>query len=168
MSNSVIIVENELTPQGMVRIHLLDGNKKSLDEAKAAWKRQVPWESAEQICSLEYIEAGVWHYLLMWPARGMVVPVFADHERTGQANAIILWILQKGERVSEAVESAAWRYLAWFGEWPDTAWVGRKMEKFARRTVRVLDHEIHLAAAEWMADDGVGVGVEWMKEEKSA
>lgn len=160
----VQLVGHELTTGGFVSIHFLSGRKDSFEKAKAAWMGSIPWESEDNTMYYEYREAGIWHFHLLWPARGLVVRVFDNPEKLGLANDIILWVVQRGERVSEAVEAAAWYFLAWFGEWPDTAWVGQKMKKSAGRTVTVRDHEIHLVAADWMADEGVGVGIEWMEE----
>ena len=49
--------------------------------------------------------------------------------------------------------------MAPFGVWPDTAWAGERLAKYAGQTVRVHDRRIEIVTGLWMPRAGVGVGV---------
>ena len=170
---AVMVIQNEVGSGGLVTIHLLSSQKDALDRAKTAWWNMVPWESADYAHAQNYEEAGIWHYLLYWPVRGL--PVKMDWSDCSVAqlacqsmpkrDLLILWMLTgKDERVSEAVEAAVWRYLVWFDQWPEIAWVGEKFNKYAGRTVTVRDQEIRIEAVNWMMAYGIGVGLPKIKD----
>ncbi len=165
--NEEMIIENCMTRQGWRRLHFLARNEETLKEAKVKWLRSIPWESANSLHSTIYQEAGIWHCHLIWPVRGEVVKVefTNEHELDNleiaipEDRKIILWTLvRKAERVSAAVEMAAWRYQAWFGLWPDTAWVGKRLDRYEGKNVDVEGAQVDLISADWMPELGIGAG----------
>jgi hypothetical protein len=156
----------------------MSGMKKAFDAAVEKRTAAVPWESAEAIRRLVYDEAGIWHCQLHWPMRGEPVQAAlglgqkrpdgrsARLENVPVDGKVILWVLAgKKERVSEAVEMAAWRYFAYFDRWPDTAWVGKRLAKYVGREV-VVDEvcRVRLALGEWLPEMGIGAGVQSRKK----
>lgn len=170
---AVMVIQNEVGPGGLVTIHLLSAQKDALERAKTAWWQEVPWESADYAHCQEYEEAGIWHYQLYWPVRGLPVKMDLSgcsaaqlkDQSTPRGGMLVMWMITgKDERVSEAVEAAVWRYLVWFDEWPTVAWVGEKFHKYAGRTVKVRDQAVRIEAVNWMMEYGIGVGIPKMKD----
>ena len=166
MTGQVTVVENEMTEQGLIRVHLLSADQAALTEEAARRIRTVSAESYDFLKTLAYVEAGIRHALLMWPARGELVDIKAGPSDDMASGRMVLWVIRGDETVSWAVERATWFYLALTGELPATAWLGKRISQYAGRVVKVGEREIPLVAAEWMADQGVGVGIEWAKGAK--
>lgn len=159
----VTVVEDVLTHKGWRRVHLLSGRETDLKLARGEWMVSVPWESADAIHTLKYQEAGIWHCQLLWPMRGNVITVDGLDDQNGvkpKDAQVVLWTLTgKKERLSEAVDMAAWRYFAWFDKWPDTAWVGQRMAAYEGRKVTLKYTTVEIMAADWMPELGVGLGI---------
>lgn len=158
-TSSEVLVENVLTDQGWRRLHFICGGEGALEKAKAEWLIKVPWESEDAIHTLTYEEAGIWHCLMLWPLRGEVVKVEPINPEISEGK-IVLWTLTgKGERVSRAIEKAAWRYYVLFDSLPDTAWVGERLDQYDGRDLTVGEMEIGIRFARWMPRSGVAVGL---------
>jgi len=176
-ASSVVVVEDGLSDQGWRQMHLVSGNEAAL-RAAADWRLSaVPWESAEDVCTRNYQEAGMWHIMVYWPLRGEPVKMVWSTSpevdttlmRPDGASAcgshpledrIILWTLTGKDRpVSEVVIQAAWYHLAYFDQYPDTAWVGARMAKLDGREVKGSLGAILIHAAHWMPEMGIGLGI---------
>jgi len=171
------VVQDDLSREGLRRVHVLSGRVDAIERAKAGLWQKIPWESAGSARLQSYTEAGIHHLWLYWPVRGEPVSVAVDGAETAGAiplpkdDLIVLWIMATGKkraddeergrvgRLSQAVEMSAWRYMAHFGVWPDTAWAGERLAKYAGQTVRVHDRRIEIVTGLWMPRAGIGVGV---------
>ena len=176
-ASSVVVIEDGLRENGWRQVHLVSGNEAALRAAADQRLRAVPWESAKDVCTRNFQEAGMWHFMVYWPLRGEPVKMDwgpASHDAgtslsdpdghsarlLPRNDKIILWTLTgKNRPVSEVVIQAAWYHLAYFDHYPDTAWVGQRMAKLDGREVKGELGKIQICAAHWMPEMGIGVGL---------
>lgn len=158
MENSVV-VENEMKADGMWQVHVM-GDAPVLDPQPEFWQAgdpiwaatkwgerwqehwlaSVPWESSAACEVRQYLETGAAHLKLRYPARGMVMTLT---ERKG-----IIWRVMPGERLSEAVMAAAWRYMANFDVWPGVVSVGDGLHEHAGKKIKLDEGEERTIMAE--------------------
>jgi hypothetical protein len=145
------LLVNDLTRYGLRRLHIL-GNRKVETEN---WLGMVPWEArgeekaSVQTAQYQDAEIGFWHLWVVWHVRGE--PVRMQLPTGGQREGI-LWYVEPGERMSEVIEAAALRFLAYYDCWPACA-LAAKLPKGAAETVKFEDRDglvIGLQMAEWV------------------
>lgn len=110
---SDVVVVNDLTRYGLRRLHVMRmGGRPDWQH----WRQMVP---AAALDSLEYIERhepaiGVEHLELWWHVREMVrVAPPPGREMVG-----VMWYVERGERLSEAIERATIEYYLAVDRWP--------------------------------------------------
>jgi hypothetical protein len=159
--NGVVVVEDTLNHECWRRVHFLSGDERAFQKAWDHRLVSIPWESADAVIADRYVEAGIQHGVILWPLRGQIVKYEGLAVEEGvRDQTVVMWVLFKqDDRLSTAVKTCAWYHYAFYDVWPDTAWIGREMAAHDGKTVDVDGHVIRLAAADWMAKMGIGIGI---------
>ncbi len=118
----VITVEDIVTRYGLRRVHLMSHGKRVDPRVVSP---MVPWEGEGSLAFFEQEEKELrtWHLTATWRAHEPTTLKMGGEELTG-----VLWYLEKGTRLSEEVEAAAFRYVAYYDNMPNLAFV-HKMQK---------------------------------------
>lgn len=117
MAEELTIIQNDYTRFGLRRVHVMRSGEKV--NAEKALFGMVPHEGTGSLDLTEWHEKdlNMWHLWAFWRAHD---PVMNERGVKG-----ILWYLEPGTRLTEELEKAAYRYIAYWGEFPDTAWVDK-------------------------------------------
>jgi hypothetical protein len=160
--NDVRVLVNDLSPEGVRRVHVM-GQEPELVMTEIL----VPSEALIR----KYLdEIRLFHLEATWPPRGDLVEIRRDYRCEKECplchgagcswrRVVALFVLKKGERISQAIEQAAVLYAAATGRDPAFAWV-RALPKGAEwgTVVPVGSQEIQLFSATWMPAAAVAVG----------
>jgi hypothetical protein len=106
----------------------------------------------------DWTEAGVYHLRAEWMFTGMIDFQFRHWP---QPRRFLVWALRDGEKVSDAIRSAAEMWTQAVGWEPLYAWVRSLPEKAKVHEDEwgiILVHDLILLAAEWMPSNCVAVG----------
>lgn len=102
MNSEVIVLQDGLEPDGTYRLHMMSNQpiERELPEGARVSRAQ---------------EAGSFVLQASWRFRGacQIVCPEIDWRRV-----VVLWALEKGERISEQAQKAAMLFWETFGEWP--------------------------------------------------
>jgi hypothetical protein len=149
-----VLIANRLTRFGLRQVHVMRAGGQVEREH---WLQRIPPTALEQARAVEYAEEslGVWHLVLIWGAREMVQ---LSEPLASQIGPVALWRLAPGERLSAAIEAAAYLYLAEGDGQPDTAWAPRLPAGAPNHLQLGEGFELKIEVAPWVPPACVAVG----------
>jgi len=132
---SVEILENTLNQSGLRWMHLA---QMGAPVAASLWLARIPSYSLPLVETQQQHEKGLdLHHLRMWwPARELVT-VKGGPEGLNDRQAL-LWALDKGQTLREAIVYAGVAYMDLVGRWPDVAMV-QSLPRGATDTVNIYE-----------------------------
>lgn len=109
------VVEDSISSHGLRTVHVVGYNHEvPLDD----WMHLVPGESIDilKVSRLQEPEIGIYHLRLYWNAREMV------EFQSGVLKYGVLWYVNTGERLRDAIDLATSLYRLAVGVYPRDAW----------------------------------------------
>jgi hypothetical protein len=162
--NDEIVIFNDVNYETGQRALLVKRPGQAVEIGK--WIDRVPEEMRGKVIFDQYeIEQGafVWHLLAMqWPPRELIGFEVGDihlagiegwqprvDANDGKAIPAVGWMMERGERMSGAIRSAAELYWGAIGQWPQVA-LTRSLPKDAPEKLQIENVEIRLLARDWI------------------
>jgi hypothetical protein len=158
MTDEVTVLEDLCSPEGVRRLHVMSGTE--IDLSLLMWRVPVPAQDMVQVREWEEAQLGVKHAELRWKAReGVRWQIQVDGKMVEWHG--VLWYIEPGGRISEAVGDAAGRYWVEFECWPQFGWV-RRLPEGVEEGVEVEIgsgvEAVHVMLADWVPAGFVAVG----------
>jgi hypothetical protein len=115
--NEIIEVENYVDAQGVRRLHLMCNAEIRVDDL------EPPYLLPDGVNAEVKREAGAWHLRAEWRAREAFAGTMRGSDR--REWQVVLWALEKGDRIGAATQEATVLFRRAFGRHPQFAAVRR-------------------------------------------
>lgn len=118
--DEIIEIENYVDAKGMRYLHLMSNVEIDIEEL------DDPWTIPDGVDAKSIREAGVFHLRAAWRARQAFAGTMRGSDR--RERQMVLWVIERGDRISACVQDATVRFRKAFGRNPNFAAV-RKVPK---------------------------------------
>jgi len=138
-----LVIQDAIDGEGMRTLHVL-----SLGSLEGHWILQSPVIQDGEV-QLYVDELKMHHLVVKWPVREPIRGFLRGAEQIEWP--MMLWALQRGDRMSEQIKVAAEAHHSTFATWPDFAWMRHLPSGVEDGMVVSLEHaEVILLEAEWV------------------
>ena len=147
-----IVIQNDLREDGTHVMHVM-----STGCLTDHWLLKTPFADRAEVKKVYQDEVHLWHLVMEWSAREPVRGFIRGSKEMPWP--MVLWALQKGERISEQIKVAARAHFNHYKVWPDFAWLRELPNNIQNGDVlNMEENTIILLQADWVPRRFIYVG----------